>query len=169
MHFNHPVRWSRLLPLVLIALAPACAAPPVDYPSLAIRDVERVTGSAMPVASAPYVPPPTPTGVIDQVAQLQASASAADAAFRAEEARSRGTLTGLRGAEQGTDRWAAGLAALADLEGLRGTTMVVLADLDRLFVDAAVEGGDTAQIGAARDAVAALVDGQNAALAGFAN
>ena len=46
--------------------------------------------------------------------------------------------------------------------------MIALADLDRLYVDAAVEGdASSTRIGATRDRVAAQVDEQNAAIDGM--
>ena len=45
--------------------------------------------------------------------------------------------------------------------------MIALADLDRLFVDAAVEGTELDRISATRDRVASQVDEQNAAIEGM--
>jgi hypothetical protein len=42
--------------------------------------------------------------------------------------------------------------------------MIALADLDRIYVDAALEGSELTAIGAARDRVAAQVDEQNATI-----
>lgn len=168
MLFNALSRLSRAPASLLLPVLAGCAATPDTYPSLAIRDVERVTGTADPVAAAPYVPPATPQGVLDRVEQLRLQAQAADAAFQREEQANRGAISGLGGASEGSDAWARGIAALAELEGRRSQTMVHLADLDRLFVDAAVEGAEVARIGAARDEVAALVSRQDDAIARLA-
>lgn len=168
MTFNRTSMASLPLALLVSGALSACAATPDGYPDLGLRDAERVTGTAQPVAPAPYVPPATPAGVLDRVSQLQAEARAADAAFRAEEQRSRAALAALGGAAEGSEAWAAGIAALADLEGLRSRGMVALADLDRLFVDAAVEGAETAPLATAREEVAALIARQDATIAAAA-
>jgi hypothetical protein len=46
--------------------------------------------------------------------------------------------------------------------------MIALADLDRLYVDAAVNGEATDRIAAARDTVAAQVEQEDATIAGLA-
>ena len=48
-----------------------------------------------------------------------------------------------------------------------GPAMTALADLDRLYVDAAVEGAALDRIGAARDAVAAQVEQQDETISGL--
>jgi len=45
--------------------------------------------------------------------------------------------------------------------------MIALADLDRLYVDAAVDGEAIDRIGAVRDRVASQVDEQNAVIDGM--
>lgn len=151
-----------LLPLAALS---ACATPADDtYPSLAIRDAERVNGTAEPVAREPYVPPATPAGVLDRLAQLRATAVQAHATFTSRAQASRGTISnGIRAAE-GSDAWAAASAALADLEGARSQAMLPLADLDRLYVDAATGGEELARIAAVRDEVVALVAEEDATI-----
>ncbi|MBO0749697.1 MAG: hypothetical protein J2O44_04600, partial [Porphyrobacter sp.] len=61
----------------------------------------------------------------------------------------------------GDDAWAKAEAALADVRAARSKTMIPLADLDRLYVDAATQGEATARIGAARDEVAGLVTSED--------
>lgn len=151
--------------LPLLAGLCACATPADQYPSLAIRDVERVTGTANAATPPPYAPPSPTAETLDRLGKLQAEASAAHIAFTAQEARDRAVIARLSGAATGTDSWATGLAALADLSGLRSRTMVALADLDRIYADAAVAGEDLARIAAARDAVAALVAQEDAVIA----
>jgi hypothetical protein len=51
--------------------------------------------------------------------------------------------------------------ALAGLEGTRSKAMIALADLDRLMVDAALEGADLERIVSVRNTVTAQVDEQN--------
>ena len=106
--------------LALAGLAAAiagCAAPAEEYPSLAIRDAERVTGTLEPAAPEPYIPPPPPAGVVDRLAGLQAS---------------------------------------------RSRAMIALADIDRLYVDAALEGTALDSLTAAREQIAGQVEQEDA-------
>ena len=47
---------KRLIVALACAFTAACASSPDDYPSLAIRDAERVSGTLQP--AEPYVPTP---------------------------------------------------------------------------------------------------------------
>ena len=153
-----------LLPPLLLA---ACAAPQGEYPSLALRPAERVAGTAQPVAAEPYVPPPTPAAVLGRLGQLTAEAASAHRAFLAQAPAARGAVAAARGGEVGSDAWSLAQVALAGLDAARGRSTIALADLDRLYVDAAVAGGDLQEIGTARDTVASQVDEQNAAIDGL--
>lgn len=155
----------RLLPIPLLAAVAACAAPQGEFPSLAIRDAERITGTATPAPANPYTPPAPAPATLDRLGQLQAEATAAHAAFTTQAARDRVVIAGLAGAATGSEAWAAGSAALGELEGMRGRTMIALADLDRIHVDAAVAGEDLACIATVRDAVAAMVAQEDAVIA----
>jgi hypothetical protein len=152
--------------LLLLLLVPACATPAQDYPSLALRDAERVTGTFEPEPPAPYVPPATPAAVIDRLAQLAADAAAADRAFQAAAPDARAAV-GAAGGEFGGDGWARASVAVAGLEAARSKAMIALADLDRLMIDAALEGGELDRIVAVRDGVTAQVQAQNATVAGL--
>ena len=154
--------------LLLVPLLAACATADETYPSLAIRDAERVSGTLEPVAPAPYVPPPTPAAVVDRLDRLAADAASAHRAFLAEAPAARSAIAAAGGAEFGSDGWARASVALAGLEGARSKAMIALADLDRLMVDAAVEGGELERIVAVRDTVIAQVDEQNATIEALA-
>ena len=127
--------------------------------------MERVTGTLEPVEAKPYVPPATPDEVLDRLDQLAAEAASAHQAFLAEVPAARRVASAARGAEIGTDGWARASVAVAGLEGARSRAMVALADLDRLLVDAAIEGGALERIVAVRNTVTAQVDEQNATIA----
>jgi len=144
----------------------ACATPSEEYPSLAIRDVERAAGTMQPPPE-PYVPPPPPAATLDRLDQLAAEAASAHQAFLAEAPRARSAVAAARGAGPGADSWAVAQVAVSGLEASRGKAMIALADLDRLYVDAAVEGEALDRIGATRDRVAAQVDEQNATIEGM--
>ncbi len=142
----------------------ACAASSEEYPSLALRPAERVSGTMEPPVPAPYVPPPTPAAVIDRLDQLAGQATSAHQAFLAEAPRARSAVAAARGSGPGADSWAVAQVAVAGLESSRSKAMIALADLDRLYVDAAIGGEELDRIGAVRDRVATQVDEQNATI-----
>src|SRR5690606_26611730 len=150
--------------LLLAPLLAACASPHVEYPSLASRETERVTGSDEPTTPTPYVQPPTPPTGIDQLGRKQRMAASAHQAFLGESAAARRTVASAQGAAFGSDGWARASVAIAGLEGARSRAMIALADLDRLLVDAAVEGGELDRIAAVRNTVTAQVDEQNSTI-----
>lgn len=150
---------------LLAAMLSACTTPAEDYPSLAIRDAERVTGTMQPAAPAPYVPPPTPAAVVDRLGQLAADAAEAHRAFTAEVPAVRTAVAAAQGTEPGGESWARAQVALAGLEAARSRAMIALADLDRLYVDAAIGETELTRIASTRDSVAAQVAEQDAALA----
>ena len=145
----------------------ACATPSEEYPSLALRPAERVTGTMQPPLPAPYVPPPTPAAVVDRLAQLSGEAASAHRAFLAEAPRARTAVAAARGAQVGAESWSVAQVAVAGLESARSRAMIALADLDRLYVDAAVGGEELTRIGAVRDQVSGQVDEQNATIEGL--
>lgn len=156
------MRIHALSPLVLLLPLTACATPASeDYPSLAIRDAERVTGQLDAPAAPPYVPPATPAEVLDRLDQLVSLATVAHDMFLAEADRTRRMVSTANGAAVASDRWADAQVALAELESARSLAMVALADLDRLYVDASVEAEETARIAAAREDVIAMVEAEN--------
>jgi hypothetical protein len=59
--------------------------------------------------------------------------------------------------------------ALAALGAARSRAMIALADLDRIYVDAAVNGEALDRVGPARDSVAAQVEQQDATIAELAS
>ena len=156
-------RAAALLPIVLVA---ACKTPEGEYPSLAIRPAERATGTLYPVK--PYVPPPTPPAVSDRLAQLTAQVTMAHAAFERQVPAARNAVNAARGSGPGADAWSLAQVALAGLESSRSQAMIALADFDRLYVDAATQGGELTRIAAARDAATARVDEENATIGSLA-
>jgi len=150
----------RCLALACLTTLAACASAQSAYPSLAIRPGERESGSLRPVPSEPVLTPVTPA-TLDQVSQLAADARVAHQAFVEQVASARGTIAAARGAAVGDDAWAKGEAALADVRAARSKTMVPLADLDRLYDDAATHGQAVDRIGAARDEVAGYITSED--------
>lgn len=142
----------------------ACAAS-AQYPSLAIRDAERVTGTMEPAQPEPYVPPPPAPAVLGQLDRLAGDAASAHRAFLAAVPQARSAIAAASGSAPGDDSWARAHLALADLEGSRSPATIALADLDRLHLESSLEGASLERIDAARAQVAAQVAEQDQALA----
>lgn len=161
---------ARLLLSALCALAlSACASSGDDYPSLAIRDVERAQGQFEPIPVAPIDVPEVPRnyeGSLDaRLAMLVEAASSAHQRFTASAPAARRTVARTGRAAVGSNDWGAAQVALADLSSIRSDTAIALADLDILHIAAAVAAEDRAQIDAARSAVIAMVEEEDATLA----
>jgi hypothetical protein len=155
------------LALTAAALLLAGCASPGRYPSLAVRDAERATGTLQPAEAEPYVPPATPAETLDRIGSLSAEAQAAHQSFLAAVEKGRGTIALGRSAAEGSDAWSRAQIALADLEASRSQTMIALAELDRLYVDAELAAGELERISAARDAVSALIDSESQTIDGL--
>lgn len=164
------------LPLSGTALAlllAGCAADTTNYPSLARRPAERVTGSAEVAAAQPAPAPPGPPSaeLSARLGQLISEAQGAHRDFVAKRARADGLVAAARGAAVASESWAIASIALAELEAARSRAMIALADLDQLHastVIAAADRGDSADARAvveARNQVVALVGEEDADLA----
>lgn len=150
------------LPLsaALFALLAACASPDGEYPSLAVRDIERVSGS-MEVEPAPPPPPPAPA-TLDTLQDLAENARAAHQRFLAKAPEARTITRAAAGAPRGSEAWSRAQVAIADLEAQRSQVMIALADMDRIYVDAATSAVATESIADVRSSINALVDEENA-------
>lgn len=148
----------RLPALALVLLASlalgACATPDEGYPSLAIRDGERMTGSI--AAPEPQPLPAPPTATLDAIDSLLDQARQAHADFQRVAAR-------VGPASRSADR-ATRDVAIGEMMSARSMTMVPLAELDRLYAAAAAEGQDVSAIVEARAQAEALVAMENAAI-----
>ncbi len=148
--------------LALFPLLAACAATGEGYPTLATRDIERM-GGAMEVEPAPPPPPPAPA-TLATLEELEATARAAHAEFLAAAPRARTLAAAASGAARGSERWAVAQVAIADLESTRSEAMIALADLDRIFVEAATSAQSTDSITAVRSDIDALVAEEDAVI-----
>jgi hypothetical protein len=149
-------------------LITGCAADQGEFPSLARREAERVSGTLQPPrpAPSPTAVPATPSAELAaRLGQLTSQAQTAHGKFQAREAKARQLTRSAAGATLASESWAVATIALADLESARSDAMIALADLDGLHTAAMVEGRDTATIAAARDAVTALVSEEDRVLA----
>lgn len=153
---------NRLPILLVTAAVAACAAPADEYPSLALRDAERVTGRFEPAPPPPPAPPAA--SVLAGLPQIVGDAREVDATFRAALPAARRRAAAARGAGVGSEAWSVAQIAIADLEARRSQAMIALADLDRLYVDAMTAAQDIDAIDAARTDVAAAVERQTATI-----
>lgn len=154
---------SILLAATAVVLLSACAKDQGEYPSLARRPAERVSGTA-PVVTPPPPAPQPPVEVTGQLDGLIAKARAADAKFRDAVPRARSLVSAAAGAAVASESWSVATVALADLESQRSQAMIALADLDALYAAEGIKQSDTRAIAAARDAVIAIVAGEDEVL-----
>ncbi len=152
----------------LVSLS-ACTGSGDRYPSLKIRDVERVQGSFDPVEpgeTALPTPVAAPSGeTLRRLADLTASASAIHAEFeRAVPGTSR-IVSSASKSSVASDGWATAQVALSDLESIRSRAAVALADIESIYVNARLEAQQLDPITAARGQVLALIADEDAVLA----
>lgn len=148
-------------------LLAGCAADYDNYPSLARRPAERISGTAEPAAPT-TAPPPIVTPSADlapRLAQLADQAQAAHREFTGRLDRAESLVAAAGGAAVGSDGWAQASVALADLESSRSQAMIALADLDELYAAERIGGGDAATIAATRDRVIGLIGEEDQVLA----
>ena len=163
-----------------LPLAACAATPDRAYPSLAIRDAERASGQypaptgtcvgadgASPVEGTfqpgPPAPPPSLSNdVVERVDQLLMQAREDHADFERTVPDARPALRGAGAV--GSKSWGRAQVAYANLRSLRGQTAIPLADLDTLVATRSVAGEPVDRIVAARDAVAQLVEQEDAVL-----
>lgn len=139
-----------------VLLLAACAKPGA-FPSLEIRDSERVTGTLEAPPVPTYTPPPLATATVATLSDLAARVRAAHQRFVAEEGSASATVTRGAGSSAGSDTWSDAQVAVAGLEAIRSDAMIALADIDRIHVDTHVIGGDVAWTEQVRAEASALV------------
>lgn len=157
MHRSSPIL---LLAASALSLA-GCANDIAEYPSLARRQAERVSGAALPAAASTQPGPAPSAAVLSRLDSLVSTARAADERFSAREAQARALVGSATGAALGSESWAVASVALSQLESARSDAMVALAELDELYAAARIDAADARAIAAARDTVIALVARQD--------
>lgn len=151
--------------LVALAILPpllaGCAASSEDFPSLAIRESERVTGTFQPAPGVPWVSPPAPAEALSRLGSLEAQARTAHSAFLAQADDTRGTIAAGRGAEEGSEAWVNAQLALADLQSTRAPALIAMAELDRIYVNVLTQAAEVEEIAATRTTVLAMVEAED--------
>lgn len=139
----------------------ACANDIAEYPALARRPMERVTGEIAPVVPKNEPGPAPSAEAVGQIDSLVAAARAANARFRAHEGQASHLVRAATGAPMGSESWAVASVAVAQLESARSDGMVALAQLDAIYAAARVDAGDARTVANARETVMALVAEQD--------
>jgi hypothetical protein len=156
---------QRLSTAPLMALLLAGCATSGDFPSLDIRDSERVSGTMEAPPSPIYTPPPLATGTVAELGTLADRVRTAHQRFMAGADAARTVVARAGGSVAGTDSWSDAQVALAGLEAIRSDAMIALAQIDRIHVDTAVAGGDSAYTGQLRDEASTLVEQEDRLIA----
>lgn len=144
----------------------ACASPQGDYPSLGVRDGERMTGAIDTAApAAPVERRPLSTDVATRVEQLRELARTTHENFVEIERRAARLVEAASGNAITTKANASAQIALAELQSAHEATLALLAELDVLLAEATLADAQTADIAAAREQVGATVAAEQAALA----
>lgn len=155
------------LSFALALVLGACTTTGDRYPSLAKRDAERYYGTLQPVspdAAAPTIVQPD-AQLSQKLQSLRNAGAEAHGEFLAALPQIRTTVEGNTGAEMGSDGWFVAQTAISGLESQRGRTMTALAELDRLYIAAQLEGGAREAIGAVQQEVETMVLAENAQIA----
>jgi hypothetical protein len=153
-----------LIVLPAFGLLTACAGDTGRYPSLAIRDAERVQGQYTPASSDTPAAPIQPVAASTDIAALVAQAEASHQRFTQAEAGARELVAGARGLTIESNERQLALIALSDLSSLRSDTAVNLGSLDLLAAQASTTFAPTEELAAARALVLDLVTAEDAAL-----
>lgn len=155
-----------LAALTAVLLVAGCASPG-PFPSLDVRDSERVSGTLAAPESPVFTPAPASPATLAEIDSLAARARAAHQRFMAASGDVQAVVAGAAGSAIGTDGWARAQVAIAGLESMRSDAMIVLADIDRIHAEAHTTGGDIARSQAARAEVTALVEQEDRLIAGL--
>lgn len=166
-------RASALLSALALPLClAACAGSARNYPSLALRDAERITGTAEPAEAeaTPAPAPPASAGLKGQIAGLVDSARQAHDEFLASQEGTEQAISAASGAASASESWTQAQVALAGLESARSNAVISLTELDQLYAVERVASPDAPTpsalaIAAARDEVSGWVEAESTVIA----
>lgn len=128
---------SPFLPALSLLLLAGCSETTTRFPSLLPRSAES-EGFAEPVRPAVVA---IPDAALDaRIATLSAQLDSANAGFTKAADEAEAKVSAARDAAQGSDAWLMAQQALSTLDGARGTTLSVVADLDRLAIERGAAG-----------------------------
>ena len=156
-----------LAPLAgLAAILSGCAGGSDRFPSLALRDFERVEGSfGAPDSSASELRP-APLGVLQaqEVAQALSEARSRHQRFLELVGPARTNVTAATGTGPEDRRWGLAQVEIAELDSRRAGTAALLADLDRIHAEASLSFAERGRIEQARAEVGTMVAEQSGLL-----
>jgi len=141
--------------LTIPALLAACAASSDKYPTLEIREAERVTGTFDVPSSVK--PSPLQESVAISLPEIETAARASHAKFIGTAPATRSAIDAAQGTDYDSNDWAVAQIALADLESHRSDTAIALAELDLLFAQSTLRFEQRQAIAAAIVVVEELV------------
>jgi hypothetical protein len=169
--YRKPSMYGAPFAASLAALLGACAASSTQYPSLAIRDIERAqgqyetaTGASADTLSPPRIPTEYTGNLADHLAALKAQADTAHLKFQAKSGTARAVALSAAGSTPDSNAWGSAQIALSDLGAKRSETAIVLADLETLYVAKRIQNEDVEAIDETRSAVEAIIAEQDAVL-----
>ena len=142
------------------ALVAGCAGDSGKYPSLAIRDAERVSGEFSP--APPAAPDPVaPVASNQEIGSIAARARETHRTFLSEQPAALQLAKAARGAGVESNDRSRAEVALSVLTTLRSETQLAMADLDVLEARAAGSFAPTDGIAAAQIQIASLLAEQD--------
>jgi hypothetical protein len=154
---------ARLISICAAALGlSACASGPAEeYPSLAIRDAERLSGT---LEVEPYTPPLPAPAILASLEELTQTARAAHADFVEALPGVRRIVSAASSSPVGSEAWSNAQVAVGSLELRRSAAMIALAELDQIYVETSINGEALAPVEAVQEQVASLVAQQDAVI-----
>jgi len=145
-----------------ITMLTGCAASSGKYPTLEIREAERVSGTfGVPAAIKPA---PLPASDARSLPEIEAAARTAHMKFGQSLPAARSTIDAAHGTDPSSNDWAAAQIALADIESLRSDTAIALAELDLLYAQTTLRFEQREAVGRIQQAVERLIAEEDAAL-----
>ncbi len=137
------------------------------FPSLDIRESERVSGTLAPPPIPAFTPAPATPATLADLDSLATRARAAHQRFVLATGDASAVVRSAAGDGVGSEDWARAQVAVANLESIRSDAMIALADVDRIHVQAHISGGDIARSEAVRAEVSALVAEEDRVIGGL--
>lgn len=157
--------------LIAAVMLGGCAANSDRYPSLAIRDFERVQGTFEVEGEAEEFDPPAPAdqSSIRRASELVAEARIAHQDFIELAPLASEQLTATTSLGPDDNAWVDSQLTLADLDSKRSKVAILLGNLDLMFADASLSYQELAEIDEARETVRQLVSKEDEILSNLTN
>lgn len=123
---------KRFAALLIVLPATGCAETNDKYPSLALRPIETRSDAE----TVTPMPEATPDAALDaQLTAMTAKLAQLDTDFTATAAKADAAAKARGAQATGSDQWLAAQGSLAELEGLRGDALGMIADIEKMVTD----------------------------------